>query len=291
MAQGKGLFLAAWLVWAVQQLMAGEDAVIAANENAAAASCKAYAQAQEIYHRTDYNRDGVLEYAQTLHGGRKATVKPPDAASAPQPTEEERQKTAKFITDLASNDFAVREQASDELAKLGAKALRQLLAAQKEQADAEVLHRCRKLVEQITVALSPAARLDLRYGLFSSGNALGVEGDLCLIDRNLADAEWPLGCDGSDAVPKQGYFFRVLTRQGAAATGGVRNYISDGRHMTLGYGLLAFPKEYGVTGKRCFIINNNGTIFQRDFGGKEQTEAYVKDCGEFNPAKDWTPAD
>ncbi|MGD0089175.1 MAG: DUF2950 family protein [Planctomycetota bacterium] len=41
---------------------------MAANETAAAASCKAYAEAQEIYHRTDYNNDGVLEYAQALKG-------------------------------------------------------------------------------------------------------------------------------------------------------------------------------------------------------------------------------
>jgi len=286
----RSLFSAACLLWAVQQLLAGEDAVIAANEKAAAASCMAYAEAQEIYHRTDYNMDGFLEYAQTLHGGRKALFKTPDAASLPQPTEEERQKASKLIRDLASDDFAVREQASGELAKLGPKVLKQLLAAQKEQTDAEVLHRCRKLAEQITMAVSPAARLDLRYGLYSSGRDLGLEGDLCLIDKSLAEAEWPSGCDGSNALPKQGYFFRVLTRQGASATGGARNYINNS-HMVLGYGLLAFPKEYGVTGRKCFIINNNGTIFKRDLGGKEPTEAYVKDCAEFNPAQGWTPAE
>jgi hypothetical protein len=217
MVQGKGLFLAAGLLWTAQQLLAGEDAVIAANEAAAAAACIAYAEAQEIYHRTDYNMDGFLEYAQTLHGGRKAMVKAPDAASLPQPTEEERQKASKFIRDLASDDFAVREQASEELAKLGPKVLKQLQAAQKEQTDAEVLHRCRKLAEQITIAVSPAARMDLRFGLYSSGRDLSVEGDLCLIDKALAEAEWPSGSDGSNAAPKQGYFFRVLTRQGAAA--------------------------------------------------------------------------
>ena len=37
-------------------------------ETAAAASCKAYAEAQEIYHRTDYTGNGVLKYAQHLHG-------------------------------------------------------------------------------------------------------------------------------------------------------------------------------------------------------------------------------
>lgn len=38
------------------------------NSTAAAASCKAYAEAQEIYHRNDYDGDGVLEYAQSFKG-------------------------------------------------------------------------------------------------------------------------------------------------------------------------------------------------------------------------------
>lgn len=41
---------------------------MAANQTAAAAACKAFAEAEEIYHRTDYNHDGVLEYAQKLSG-------------------------------------------------------------------------------------------------------------------------------------------------------------------------------------------------------------------------------
>jgi len=41
---------------------------MAANETAAMAGCKMFAEAQEIYHRTDYNKDGVLEYAQAIKG-------------------------------------------------------------------------------------------------------------------------------------------------------------------------------------------------------------------------------
>ena len=41
---------------------------MAANQTAAAAACKAFAEAEEIYHRTDYNHDGVLEYSQKLSG-------------------------------------------------------------------------------------------------------------------------------------------------------------------------------------------------------------------------------
>ncbi|HYF52136.1 MAG TPA: VWA domain-containing protein [Planctomycetota bacterium] len=42
---------------------------MAANETASAAACKAYAGAEESpYRRTDYDNDGVVEYAQTLKG-------------------------------------------------------------------------------------------------------------------------------------------------------------------------------------------------------------------------------
>lgn len=41
---------------------------MASNEAAAIAACKTYATAQETYRRTDWNQDGILEYAQTLAG-------------------------------------------------------------------------------------------------------------------------------------------------------------------------------------------------------------------------------
>ena len=41
---------------------------MAANETAAVAACKAFATAESIYRRTDYNQDGVLEYTIKLSG-------------------------------------------------------------------------------------------------------------------------------------------------------------------------------------------------------------------------------
>ena len=41
---------------------------MAANETAAAAACKAFAEAEEIYHRTDYTGNGVLKYSRNLSG-------------------------------------------------------------------------------------------------------------------------------------------------------------------------------------------------------------------------------
>ncbi|MCK6471304.1 MAG: DUF2950 family protein [Planctomycetes bacterium] len=41
---------------------------MAANESAAIACCKTFSQAQDIYRRTDWDGDGVLEYAQAMSG-------------------------------------------------------------------------------------------------------------------------------------------------------------------------------------------------------------------------------
>jgi Protein of unknown function (DUF2950) len=38
-----------------------------------------------------------------------------------------------------------------------------------------------------------------------------------------------------------------------------------------GFGLVAWPAEYGVTGIHAFIVNHNGTVFEKDIepdGGK-----------------------
>lgn len=41
---------------------------MAANQTSALASCRAYSEAQEVFHRTDYDKDGKLEYAMALNG-------------------------------------------------------------------------------------------------------------------------------------------------------------------------------------------------------------------------------
>ncbi|MCK6470159.1 MAG: DUF2950 domain-containing protein [Planctomycetes bacterium] len=59
------LALIAWFVFArlIPQLLRTRSE---ANESAAVAACKTYAEAQDIYRRTDWDSDGVLEYKQTL---------------------------------------------------------------------------------------------------------------------------------------------------------------------------------------------------------------------------------
>ena len=105
--------------------------------------------------------------------------------------------------------------------------------------------------------------------------------DLELIDELFANAEGNPG----KAAPKAGYCFKILTKQGANAPGGAKDYIVNGK-MTLGYALIAYPAEYGKTGSNCFMIDNTGRIYQKDLGA--DTPKIVEKMTEFDPDKTWT---
>jgi hypothetical protein len=84
--------------------------------------------------------------------------------------------------------------------------------------------------------------------------------------------------------PYYGYYFRVLTRQGAQAPGGRYNYVING-HMFAGFALVAFPAEYGESGIMTFLVSHHGTILQKDLGPRSL--AIARDIQEFNPDKTW----
>ena len=88
------------------------------------------------------------------------------------------------------------------------------------------------------------------------------------------------------ATPYHGYLFRLLTSQGAAAQGGPRSYLTDGK-LTGGFALLAYPANYGAGGIMTFMINQDGIVWQRDLGRDTARSAAAID--QFNPDDNWTP--
>ncbi len=88
--------------------------------------------------------------------------------------------------------------------------------------------------------------------------------------------------------PFQGYVYRLLTRQGAKAAGGAKNYIVDGK-MTGGFALVAYPVNYRVTGVMTFVVNQDGRIYQKDLG--PQTQQIAGEMTRYNPDKTWTLAE
>jgi hypothetical protein len=70
-----------------------------------------------------------------------------------------------------------------------------------------------------------------------------------------------------EEAPYHGYYFKILTRQGKHAPGGKYDYIING-HMIAGFALVAWPAEWGNTGVMTFIVNQQGTIYQKNLGTK-----------------------
>ncbi len=90
---------------------------------------------------------------------------------------------------------------------------------------------------------------------------------------------------GSEPQPYHGYYYRILTQQGASAAGGALNYVVKGK-MIGGFALVAYPADYGNSGVMTFMVSHAGTVYQRDLG--ENTEARVKSMTSFDPDKTWS---
>ena len=92
---------------------------------------------------------------------------------------------------------------------------------------------------------------------------------------------------GDKPQPFNGYYYRILTKQGAAAKGGTKDYIADGK-MTGGFAILAYPVEYRNTGIMTFLIGKDGVIYQKDLGEKTSDQGAA--MTEYNPGEGWSPA-
>jgi hypothetical protein len=89
-------------------------------------------------------------------------------------------------------------------------------------------------------------------------------------------------------VPYHGYFFRILTAQGTSTPDGARTYIADGR-MTGGFALVAWPALFGASGIMSFIVNQDGTVFQKDLG--PNTAWLGVTMKDYDPDLSWTRVD
>jgi hypothetical protein len=91
----------------------------------------------------------------------------------------------------------------------------------------------------------------------------------------------------SGPKPFHGYFFKIMTAQGANAPAGAQDYVADGK-MTGGFALVAWPAEYGVSGIMTFVVNQTGIVFEKNLGPKTADGAKVMD--QFNPDLTWKPS-
>ncbi|WP_234682919.1 DUF2950 domain-containing protein [Bradyrhizobium monzae] len=89
-------------------------------------------------------------------------------------------------------------------------------------------------------------------------------------------------------APYHGYYFHILKGQGRNATGGALNYVVKGK-MIGGFGLIAWPAEYGNSGVMTFLVNHDGTVYQKDLG--KRTEFIAERTTLFDPDETWKKVD
>jgi len=87
------------------------------------------------------------------------------------------------------------------------------------------------------------------------------------------------------AQPYHGYFYKILTAQGADAPGGAYDYIVNGR-MIGGFALVAYPARWGNSGVMSFICNHDGVVYEKNLGS--ETPAIASTMTLFNPDPTWT---
>jgi len=81
-----------------------------------------------------------------------------------------------------------------------------------------------------------------------------------------------------------GYYYKVLNSQGPAAENGARDYIIHDL-MIGGFALIAWPAQYGVSGIKTFIVNQDEIVYEKDLG--LQTGTLAKAITKFNPDPSW----
>ncbi len=123
-----------------------------------------------------------------------------------------------------------------------------------------------------------------RDGLFWPGGDSPI-GDL--IARATAEG---YAFDGEEREPDpyNGYYFKMLDRQGARAPGGAFEYVVNGNKVA-GHALLAFPASYGDTGVWSFMVAENGVILEADLG--EDTLEAAASIDTYNPGAGWAPVE
>lgn len=180
-----------------------------------------------------------------------------------------------FDTEAGKEEILNRRIGRNELATL--QTVRAYVEAQHEYASQDrlgndVLQYARKLIS------SPG----LKDGLYWPTN---LDGEISPLGPLVAQAEAAgYGDTAGAAEPYQGYFFKILTRQGKHAPGGKYNYIING-NMIGGFALVAWPAEYGNTGIMTFIVNQQGLVYQKDLGAKTGHVAPAMD--KYDPDTTW----
>jgi hypothetical protein len=178
-----------------------------------------------------------------------------------------------FDTKQGLDEILSRRIGRNELAAI--EVARAYVHAQNEYAALNPAGLGRGVYAQIIV--SRPGKKDGLYWPSAEGEQQSPLGDLAA--QASADGYKP----GQTPIPFHGYYYRILSRQGAEAPGGAYDYLVEGK-LKGGFALIAVPAEYGNSGIMTFMVNQDGTVFQKDLGPNTtklaaQIDAFVPDSG------------
>ena len=134
---------------------------------------------------------------------------------------------------------------------------------------------------------SDAGRQNGLYWPATAGQPRSPLGDLIAKAADDGQARDATAPTSTSRTPFHGYYFRILSAQGAAASGGAKNYLESG-DMRGGFALVAWPAEYDASGVMTFVVNQDGVVFEKDLGPETSTKAST--LTRFDPDLTWHTA-
>jgi hypothetical protein len=117
-------------------------------------------------------------------------------------------------------------------------------------------------------------------------DGLYTDGSAALVPRDFADAAWDE--HKGNAKPYHGYYFKILDGQGPNAMGGAHTYRAKDKLLG-GFGLVAWPAQYGVTGIETFIVNQDGIVYEKDIAPPAVGKPVV--ITVYDPDPSWKPVE
>jgi Protein of unknown function (DUF2950) len=179
-----------------------------------------------------------------------------------------------FDTDAGKDEIIFRRIGKNEIAAMDA--CRELVEAQKQYFVRPPVNQPKQFAQKL---VSDEGR---HNGLYWHGASDEFDSP---INPLIAYARQNLPTDQvGEHVPFNGYMFRILTSQGPHAPGGAKDYIIDGK-MVAGFAFVAYPVEYRSSGVLTFIVDESGTVYEKDLG--PNTTKVAEAMTAYDPDSTW----
>jgi Protein of unknown function (DUF2950) len=185
----------------------------------------------------------------------------------------EKGHTWYFDTESGKREILYRRIGRNEISAI--RVCQELVASEKEYS---AVHK-----EYARKIFSNQGQQDGLYWRAANGEPQSPIGPLvaAAVPQSFAQSQAAESHDAS--TPYRGYYFHLLT--GEKKKGGhAKSYLENGK-MTGGFAFVAYPAEYRSSGVMTFIVNEDGTIYEKDLGPK--TESVARSMKEYNAGSGW----